>query len=528
VSATPFGERRASGAGAIRLRKAPRLLAAIVIVVAFAYSATFLTTEGEPLLVAPLVGALVAIAVLSQPLLGVYLLLGAAVLFEQWEITGLAPLTAQTHFFQNISGFSNVPIRFSASDMLAALTCVSWAMRRFVGDNAPARAGPFGLAVAAYGLVFVFAAVVGAARGGNWNQLGALAEARGPVYACLLYFLTANLVHDRRQLAVIVWEIVLLVGVKAFQAIGNYGEMMNGPYRLEAVTAHEDVVFFDLAITLVLVLIALRLRGKLFYAILALQPVILTAELLTQRRVAFAALAVAIVVVALMSALERPRLTAAVAAVAVLAFGVYAVTFWDRQGPLAEPVRVIRDVVDPYSVSDRDRLSNVWRDLENANIAYTVRQLPLTGVGLGREYLFQVEPPPLAASFTYWRYMTHNAVLWMWLKAGPFGAFALWFLVAQVIIKGLALYRRLDDPFLRAAAAVPVLLTVSQVVFSAVDLGLTYNRTMIVLGVALGLAAPLCAWAPARGPSPLAEAESAPAGPRSRAGLPAEMPSPSA
>ena len=91
--------------------------------------------------------------------------------------------------------------------------------------------------------------------------------------------------------------------------------------------------------------------------------------------------------------------------------------------------------------------------------------------------------------------MTHNALLWMWLKAGPYGAFALWFLVAQVIVRGLQLYRRLDDPLLRAAAAFPVLVTVTQVVFSSVDLGLTHNRPMTLLGVALGLAAPLTTWA---------------------------------
>jgi hypothetical protein len=40
-----------------------------------------------------------------------------------------------------------------------------------------------------------------------------------------------------------------------------------------------------------------------------------------------------------------------------------------------------------------------------------------------------------------------------------------------------------------------VFVTVAQIVFSSVDLGLTYDRTMTVLGVALGLAAPLSAWA---------------------------------
>src|SRR5207249_7400946 len=39
------------------------------------------------------------------------------------------------------------------------------------------------------------------------------------------------------------------------------------------------VIFFDIAITLALVMALLHVRGKLFYALLALQPVILVADL---------------------------------------------------------------------------------------------------------------------------------------------------------------------------------------------------------------------------------------------------------
>jgi hypothetical protein len=482
-----------SGVESARVWPVRVVVGGLAIAAAGAYGATLLATDGEPLLVAPLVGALVGLAVFVRPLVGLYMLFGLAILLEQWEITGLAPLTAQTHFFQNISGFSNVPVRLSACDLLALMTLASWTLRRLVAANEPLRAGPFAWGIAAYGMAFAFGTAIGIARGGSWDEITTLAEARGPLYLCLLYLLTANLIHQRRQAFVLLWAFVLLVAVKSAQAIGNYATMTAGPYRFEAVTSHEDVVFFDIAVALLIVMAALRVRGRLFYALLAVQPLVLTAELLTQRRVAFVALAAVLAVVALMVFLDRPRLTAFVVTLGIFAFAVYAVAFWDRSGPLAEPIRVIREVVDPQSVSDRDRLSNVWREIENVNIAYTMRQLPLTGVGLGQEYLFQQEPPPLT-SFVYWRYMAHNAVLWLWLKAGPFGALAFWFLVAQVVMRGLWLYRRLDDSMLRVAASFPVMLMVAQVVFSSVDLGLTYNRTMIVLGVALGLAAPLAAW----------------------------------
>jgi hypothetical protein len=447
------------------------------------------------LLLVLLVGALVTVAVFVRPILGLYLLFPAAILFEQFEIIGLAPLTAQTHYFQSLWAFTGVPVPLSASELLTIATLASWAMRRLVGENAPARAGPFGSGVAAYALAFAFGTAIGVSRGGAWDISANVAEARAPLLcACLLYFLTANLVHERRQVLVLLTEFVVFVGVKAVQAIGNYGQALNGASWIEAVTGHEDVIFFDVAIALMLVMAALRVRRRVFYVLLALQPVIVVAELLTTRRVAFAALAATLLVVTVMSAMIRPRATLLVVAVGVLVSAGYAAAFWDDRGPVAEPLRFVRLVVDPSSISDRDRGSNWWRDIETDNIAYTVRQLPLTGVGLGQQYLFHQEPPALP-DFTFWRYMTHNALLWMWLKAGPYGAFALWFLVAQVVVRGLRLYRRLDDPVLRAAAAFPVLVTVTQVVFSSVDLGLTHNRPMTLFGVALGLAAPLSAWA---------------------------------
>jgi Kef-type K+ transport system membrane component KefB len=83
--------------------------------------------------------------------------------------------------------------------------------------------------------------------------------------------------------------------------------------------------------------------------------------------------------------------------------------------------------------------------------------------------------------------MTHDAVLWVWLKAGVAGLLAFWALVAQSAIVGGSLFRRLATPELKLIALLPVLLVTTQVVFSSVDLGLTYSRTMIVLGVTLGL-----------------------------------------
>jgi len=195
-----------------------------------------------------------------------------------------------------------------------------------------------------------------------------------------------------------------------------------------------------------------------------------------------------VIVLAALLASLKPRRTALLFGSATVLFLAYSVIAWDQQGLLAQPIRAIRGAIDPGSLSARDLSSNWWRELEESNIAYTIKQLPITGVGLGQEYLFEREPPPLT-SFIYWRYMTHDAVLWVWLKAGVLGFAAFWALVAQAALVGARLFKRLPTADLKLVALAPMMLLVIQVLFSTVDLGLTYSRNMIVLGVVLGLTA---------------------------------------
>ncbi|TMK28518.1 MAG: hypothetical protein E6G64_09010, partial [Actinobacteria bacterium] len=99
-------------------------------------------------LVLPLAAALVVVGVWRHPLLGVYLVFGSALLFEQFEILGITPLTGQTRIFQNISSYTPTPLRLSLADLLVLLTLASWAFRRGAAEEPAPRFGPLGLAVA--------------------------------------------------------------------------------------------------------------------------------------------------------------------------------------------------------------------------------------------------------------------------------------------------------------------------------------------------------------------------------------------
>jgi len=234
------------------------------------------------------------------------------------------------------------------------------------------------------------------------------------------------------------------------------------------------------------------MRGsRLVPWLVASVPVIILAELVTERRVGFVGLAAVGAAVILIASRTRLRaaLVAVIACVAIVA--LYIPLFWDASGAIAEPIRALRTVLGDPTMTVRDQLSDHWREIEDSNIAFTMKQLPLTGVGVGQEYLFHREPPVPSTTFVFWRFMTHNALLWLWLKAGPLGALALAFLVSRALLVASRLAVELRDADLRLVAVLPLGLIVAQVVFSSVELGLTYSRTMIVLGVSLGLLAPL-------------------------------------
>jgi hypothetical protein len=480
---------------AASLRRKTFIVSAVGLALAMVYAIAIVVTEGKALLLAPLVGLLIAVAICARPLVGVYLAFGAAILFEQYGIIGISPITTSLHFFQNLSSYTDIPIRLSLGDLLILLTLGSWGVRCLARPKEwRLQLGRFGWAVTVFLLALGFGLLVGVARGSGWDPNAAFQELRAPGQMCAMYFLTANLVRTRGQLVLLTWDLVALVGLKSIQAVLNYQDSMAMSVELEAVTGHEDVIFMDLAIALMVVIAVLGARTKILYALIALSPVFLAAEFVTERRVGFVALGAVVFAIAILSIVGNARRAAVLGALGCVLVCGYLLFFWNETGPLGQPARALRGVIDPAGKTERDSASDRWRAIENRNIAFTMRQVPLTGVGVGQQYLFAQEPPALGnPKFIYWRNLTHDGVLWLWLKAGPLGAFALWFLVARVLLLGSATFVRLRDPFLRSIAALPVAVIVIWFTFSTVEPGFAFTRAALFLGTVLGLGAALTA-----------------------------------
>jgi len=447
------------------------------------YALLVVVTESSPLIVVPLGLVLVVGAIVARPVLGLGLLGAIGALLEQFDLPVNTPLTAQLHAYQNLSGFTPIPLRLSPADLLIVLTLVAWLGHRAAQHQRP-RTGPFATVMLLYLAAFIVGTGIGVMRGG-FDENAALGELRGPLYLVVIYFLAADLIRTRTQLLWLVVGFAALIGVKALQGIGTYATTLG---TLDEVTGHEDVVFFNVVLALALVAVVLGLRTRFAWIVLAIAPFCFLAELFTQRRAGYVGLAMICIAIATLFVIRDPRRGWPIVIAGALALGAYVPIFWNDTGPIGQPIRAIRAGLDDPGVSVRDQLSDRFRVIENSNIAFTMKMVPLTGVGVGQPYELKQQPPRLPASFTFWQYITHNALLWLWLKAGPLGAFALWWLVARVALFGSALWARMKDPELRWLATIPIAFIVGQVIFSSVELGLNYSRCMILLGIGLGSA----------------------------------------
>jgi O-antigen ligase len=109
----------------------------------------------------------------------------------------------------------------------------------------------------------------------------------------------------------------------------------------------------------------------------------------------------------------------------------------------------------------------------------------LTGVGFGNQFINAV-PLPDISFFQWWQYMTHNSIIYIWMKAGFGGFLALLVLVGLAIMTGMRVLLRMPQGGLRAAALLAILYVAMHFVYAYVDLSWD-SQSMLYVGAMLGL-----------------------------------------
>ena len=434
------------------------------------------------------IAALIALALVPwKPIFGLYLIVICSVVIEQEPLIATPIGTDHLNIFYWPPRLQGMPERPIGVYILAVLLIIIGARvllrRRMLIGGRLFYPFIFFLGCIAFGILY------GMATGGDFRII--VLEIRPWWYLFVTYILAYNIVSDIKHIRVIFWILVLGTAVKGVQGVYIVQTYLGGAYQgHNEIMAHEQSYFFVLVLLLLVMMLLHHFQRGLFFAILVSLPCLLLALYANNRRADYVALLIGIGVVWTLVIILRPesrrRLVTALVICLILGTG-YVVTFQGSSGALGEPARAVVSVFNPTAADQRDADSNAYRVIENYDLKYTESQSPIFGYGFGKPFLQPIVLPNVVELDPYYLYIPHNNVLWMWMRLGPVGFAALWYLIGSAVVTGCLIARRLKNTQMQFFAIFAIAALVMEVILAYGDYQFFFYRNMIFVGVLLGV-----------------------------------------
>ena len=454
--------------------------------------------------IALLLAFLTPILLWRFPRLVLYWTLAAACLFELRPVIGpdgqqfSDALTDRVPIFWNTNtifqiyahaNFKGVPLNLFEIFILIAGVCSC--LRAVYSQNTSLRGGPLLLPVGIYMAFVLMGWINGMLTGGDFKI--SLQEVRSQFYFGLAYLLAVNLIRDRRQLGVVLWTVAACIAFKGvLLTFRRYITLHGLPIPDQGIGAHEEVFFFDGYVALLMVLSVSGAYRRLRWSMAALLPFVLIGSLACNRRAGTAAFIVIVplLILAAYQALPvRRRLIAVLSVVGLTLFAGYYATFKNSDSLIAQPARAIKSQFQP---DPRDASSNAYRDAEDADLMATIHSAPVQGYGYGKRMFHAVPIADISKQYEWWDVMTHNQVLWVWMRVGTLGFLAYWMMVSAILICAARTVRNPSaDLETKVVAVVAMLIVGALQVFGLLDLQFSNFRDMLFTGLWAGVAAAL-------------------------------------
>jgi hypothetical protein len=420
--------------------------------------------------------------ILYKPRYGLYMVLFFALL-------GDANLMPWYPFFKNFSSHESIfflhnSLIINPLEVYLAITFISWLVRAVATRYYRVYLGDLFWPALIFSSFIVFGLVYGLARGGSVNI--ALWESRPILYIIIALVLASNLIVTRQQINILVWLLMSAILIKGI--VGVYtvlNKLHSDLSSVNSLTEHSAAIHMDTMFILVGAAWLYRASVPKRYLLLAFLPFVVYTYIMAQRRAAFISLALALCLILILLFFENRKLFWRITPALVVVSLGYVAIFWHSSSKLALPAQALKSVIAPSQVDMRDQASNQYRVLENVNINFTIHKSPLTGVGFGRKF-YIIVPMPDISTFTWWEYITHNSILWIWMKTGVFGFIALLYFIACAVIFGVRNLVNMPKGDMRAIALMAVTYVCMHFMYAYVDMSWDI-QSMLYLGVALGL-----------------------------------------
>lgn len=421
------------------------------------------------------------VAIFFQPRYGVYLIVGLAMIADR-SLIGWYPFVKNFSSVESLF-FVHDSLIISPMELYIALTFVSWWGQALIQRKPIAFfTGPlFWPAFAFIGMV-TFGLIRGLTTRGD--LVIALWESRAIFYLPAILVLTSNLVQTRAQLKLLILYAALGLVVKSIAGVWVVAtELSFAIGSVERIAEHAMSIQFNALIVSAFAAWVFRISAAKRLALLGIMPMILLAHLANNRRASFIGLGVALFLIFLILYKERRKLFAVLAPPTLVLSLLYLAAFWNVDSGLGLPASAIRSVIGEPDA--RDESSNLYRIYENMNIMFTIKTSPLTGVGFGNKFHI-IRPMADISSFIWWEYITHNSVLWMWMKLGVFGFLTMLYLIGLSLVLGGRAIRRAPQGDMQVITIVATLYLLMHYVYAYVDMSWD-SVSMILVGAMLAV-----------------------------------------
>ncbi len=424
-----------------------------------------------------LIGAIVAASI--RPIAGVYAIVFLTLIGDSDTAPWL--LFSWNFSSRETSLYLSEKLFISPLEVLVVATTIFWLISdrpRGIVTGPVFRATALFVGFVAYGFVF------GIGSGGDIRV--ALFEGRAMFLLLPIYMLIVNL-FDAAALKRLMWTAVAASLVNALVAL-LYFDGLNSVERagLEALGEHAAALQWNVILVLTIMLFfysagSIWLRVLMLTVCLPVMFVYVTA----QRRAAVVGLVLAVGVVLLAMLWHRRGRFLVLAPILFIVLVGYVGVFWNSTSSAGFPAQAIKTIVASDQISEEDRGSGLYRQIENFDLNFTIRSAPLTGLGFGREFYRPIALPDISF-FEFYRYIPHNTILWMWIKTGFLGFMSMFLMFAVAIRAGAQTFVTRAHTMNGLLALLGVTYVLMYIVFAFVDIAWD-ARSMVLLALSFAL-----------------------------------------
>ena len=418
------------------------------------------------------------LGIIVRPVVGIYLMVFLGLLSDNVS----APWWP---FLKN--GSSEESLLFIHSGVIASpmegylvLTAVS-TIAHIAIRRVPWTRPPLGGPMALFAVFIAVGLFWGFSRGGN-IPIG-LWEVRPFFVLFIFYFMAASLIAKRSQARLLSWVILAALVIEPLRTIWWF-IVTPDSHLFDSLVEHVSASHTNLLFVTVAFAWLVKKSGNVRrYAIPFLSIPALWVYLISERRSAIASLIVALIIVFVFLVAHNPARFFKVVPALVVGFAAYTVAFWNASGILGFPAEVIRSQISPETQSSADLASDAYRIIEHLDILATVQRTPLLGVGFGQQYDRPIPLPDISLGFIWWEYITHNAVLWIWLKTGFFGFVAMFNMIGRALQLGMRTALRTPEAVDKVIVGTATVYIPIYMVYSYVDISWTSESLILLAAV---------------------------------------------